>query len=188
MRSATDDSSRRHRESSRCRLRGCALLSSNDGLIRALFFFPCARPWFSGREVAIGGLPRSPAAARSNAACLQPEHWRRRRDQPPRRQSHLRYVPASAPRQYRSSARPPPMPRCRPHDAQCRHQTLLICSPHRSAEPSLVALELPAETWQKNSIATLRIRLASTLVLVLPRCPCCGTIRQTRSRAERVTQ
>jgi hypothetical protein len=25
-----------------------------------------------------------------------------------------------------------------------------------------------------NSIATLRIRLARTLVLVLPRCPCCG--------------
>ena len=67
MRSATDDSSRRHRESSRCRLRGCALLSSNDGLIRALSFFPCARPWFSGREVAIGGLPRSPAAARSTS-------------------------------------------------------------------------------------------------------------------------
>jgi hypothetical protein len=30
-----------------------------------------------------------------------------------------------------------------------------------------------------NSIATLRIRLARTLVLVLPRCPCCGTLRQT---------
>jgi hypothetical protein len=25
-----------------------------------------------------------------------------------------------------------------------------------------------------NSITTLRIRLARTLVLVLPRCPCCG--------------
>ena len=29
-----------------------------------------------------------------------------------------------------------------------------------------------------NSIATLRIRLARTLVHVLPRCPCCGRVRQ----------
>jgi hypothetical protein len=29
-----------------------------------------------------------------------------------------------------------------------------------------------------NSIATLRIRLARTLVRLIPRCPCCGRARQ----------
>jgi hypothetical protein len=37
--------------------------------------------------------------------------------------------------------------------------------------------------WQRhmpNSIATLRIRLARTLLRALPRCPCCGRNRQMR--------
>ena len=40
-------------------------------------------------------------------------------------------------------------------------------------------LPLRSQRHMPNSIATLRIRLARTLVLVLPRCPCCGTLRQT---------
>jgi hypothetical protein len=38
----------------------------------------------------------------------------------------------------------------------------------------LEELPLRSQRHMPHSIATLRIRLARTLVLVLPRCPCCG--------------
>src|ERR1700757_171135 len=40
------------------------------------------------------------------------------------------------------------------------------------------ALPLRSQRHMPNSIATLRIRLARTLVPLLPRCPCCGRTRQ----------
>ena len=40
-------------------------------------------------------------------------------------------------------------------------------------------LPLRSQRHMPNSIATLRIRLARTLVPLLPRCPCCGQARQS---------
>ncbi len=39
-------------------------------------------------------------------------------------------------------------------------------------------LPLRSQRHMPNSIATLRIRLARTLAHALPRCPCCGQMRQ----------
>jgi hypothetical protein len=39
-------------------------------------------------------------------------------------------------------------------------------------------LPLRSQRHMPNSIATLRIRIARTLAHALPRCPCCGQMRQ----------
>jgi hypothetical protein len=41
------------------------------------------------------------------------------------------------------------------------------------------ALPLRSQRHMPNSIATLRIRLARTLLHALPRCPYCGQMRQS---------
>jgi hypothetical protein len=117
---------------------GCVggLPSSNDGLIHALFSFPIRTAWLSGDR-----RPSTLPGGSAIECCVPPTGTLAPASRPtaaPAVTPPLRACRAR-PWQYRSSARPPPLPRCRPHDSQCQRQTLLICSPHRSAEPLLSA-------------------------------------------------